>query len=209
LERETIGVVTSDRIQAPGTLPRGLFLAGPAVGGGLPLVMTEPLALYDYLALARVRVMDAAATLSAADRARVFPVGLGTIDKTLTHTVMAEWFYLRRIGGLEVPAYRTWPHRYEEPPALEVVRAFWDQQAAETRRVIAGERDWRRRISYLALLDEGEAGPARTITATPAEIFTQLVLHEVHHRSQVMGMLRQLGVVVEDLDFSAMTYARR
>lgn len=169
----------------------------------------DPLHLYEYLALARVRVLDAAAGLTPEQQVQVFPVGLGTINATLTHTVMAEWFYIRRIAGLEVPAYRTWPHRYEEPPSLEVVRAFWDRQAAETRRVIAGERDWGRRISYLALLDEGEAGPARTITASPAEIFTQLALHEVHHRSQVMGMLRQLGAPVQDVDFSAMTYARQ
>lgn len=171
--------------------------------------MTDALALYAYLVLARARVMDRAATLAPGQLVQALPIGLGSVAATLTHTVLAEWFYIRRIAGDAVPLYKEWPHQYEHPPALGVIRAFWDEQSVRTQRVLAGERDWDRKISYTALLDENEKGPAWTITATPREIFTQLALHEVHHRSQVMAMLRQLCAPVEDLDFSAMTYARR
>ncbi|HZW08068.1 MAG TPA: DinB family protein [Phycisphaerales bacterium] len=169
----------------------------------------EPHRIYDYLTLARARVFDRVATLSAAQHVQVFPIGLGSLNATLTHTMMAEWFYIRRIERAPVPAYKEWPHRYETPPGFEVIRPFWEGLAEETRRVMRGVRDWDAPISYLAMLDEGETGPARTITATAADIFTQLAMHEVHHRAQVMAMLRQLGAPVEDLDFSSLMYARR
>lgn len=169
----------------------------------------DPDRIYAYLTLARARVFDRVATLSEAQHKQVFPIGLGSLNATLTHTMMAEWFYIRRIERVAVPAYKEWPHRYEEPPGFEVIRAFWDELAGETRRVMREVRDWDAPISYLAMLDDGEAGPARTITASASDVFTQLVTHEVHHRAQVMAMLRQLGAPVEDLDFSALMYARR
>ncbi|HYD01300.1 MAG TPA: DinB family protein [Phycisphaerales bacterium] len=169
----------------------------------------DPHRIYEYLTLARARVFDRVATLSAAQQAHVFPIGLGSLGATLTHTMMAEWFYIRRMARAAVPAYKEWPHRYEAPPGFEVIRPFWEELAGETRRVMREVRDWEAPISYVAMLDDGEAGPARTITATAADIFTQLATHEVHHRAQAMMMLRQLGAPVEDLDFSAMTYARR
>ena len=169
----------------------------------------DPHRIYDYLTLARARVFDRVATLSEAQHKQAFPIGLGNLNATLTHTMMAEWFYIRRIGRLPVPAYKEWSHRYEEPPAFGVIRAFWDEQAAETRRVMREVREWDAPIQYLAMLDDGEPGPARTVTGTASDIFTQLATHEVHHRAQVMGMLRQLGAPVEDLDFSALMYARR
>jgi uncharacterized damage-inducible protein DinB len=49
------------------------------------------------------------------------------------------------------------------------------------------------------------------VTASAADQFTQLVLHEVHHRAQAMNMLCHLGVAVatEDIDFNALMFARR
>ncbi|MFT3685191.1 MAG: DinB family protein [Phycisphaerales bacterium] len=167
----------------------------------------EPLQLYDYLTLARTRVLDAAAGLPEEMHTRVLPIGLGTINATVIHVAMAEWFYVRRIAGLAVPPYDQWAFQYEKPPAFTVARAFWDEQAGETRRVLRGVSDWHAMIRYQTLPDPGEE--SREIKTTPDGIATQLVLHEVHHRAQLMAMLRQLGKPVEDLDFSTMTYARR
>jgi uncharacterized damage-inducible protein DinB len=52
------------------------------------------------------------------------------------------------------------------------------------------------------------AADAVTI-AGAADIFTQLVLHEVHHRAQAMNMLRQLGIAAEDIDYNTLMYRRR
>jgi uncharacterized damage-inducible protein DinB len=47
------------------------------------------------------------------------------------------------------------------------------------------------------------------VSATKADIFTQLVTHEVHHRAQALNILRQFGVKLEDVGYSAMMYTRR
>lgn len=47
------------------------------------------------------------------------------------------------------------------------------------------------------------------VTASAADIFSQMALHEVHHRAQAMNMLRQLGATMEDIDFNALMLRRR
>jgi uncharacterized damage-inducible protein DinB len=44
-------------------------------------------------------------------------------------------------------------------------------------------------------------------TATKADLATQMLLHEVHHRAQAMATLRQLGVEAQNLDY--MTFAAK
>ena len=83
----------------------------------------------------------------------------------------------------------------------------WREQGGRVREVVAKETDWSRRITWLSFPDE--QGRRFHITATAADFFTQLVLHEVHHRSQVMVMLRELGHPLEDLDFNAMMFEKR
>jgi uncharacterized damage-inducible protein DinB len=68
-------------------------------------------------------------------------------------------------------------------------------------------RDWDARLEYRITDDDGRA---KLVTASPADQFTQLVCHEVHHRAQAMNMLRQLGRPInEDLDFNWMMFDRR
>ncbi len=66
-------------------------------------------------------------------------------------------------------------------------------------------RDWTGDIEYRVTGDDDRA---EIVTASAADIFTQLVRHEVHHRAQVMNMLRYLGAATEDLDFNTF-YKRR
>jgi hypothetical protein len=46
------------------------------------------------------------------------------------------------------------------------------------------------------------AGTLIRVRFTPETLAFQLFYHEVHHRAQVMAMLRQLGVAAEGLDFN-------
>ncbi len=39
------------------------------------------------------------------------------------------------------------------------------------------------------------------VAASPIKIFTQFAYHEVHHRAQVMAMLRHLSILAGILDF--------
>jgi uncharacterized damage-inducible protein DinB len=162
---------------------------------------------YDYLLKSRERVFAAVRPLTPEQYARPFPFGLKTIGTTLTHIMISEWYYIERIAGRTVPPYEEWTVKEETPPVLDALEPTWREQGSRVRGVIAAERDWARRITWLSFPDE--RGRRFNITASAGDFFTQLVLHEVHHRSQVMVMLRELGRPLEDLDFNALMFERQ
>ncbi|MGQ0721746.1 MAG: DinB family protein [Candidatus Eiseniibacteriota bacterium] len=166
----------------------------------------EPLKTYDYLVVARGRVFAWVRPLSAEQYVRELPTWRRTLGRTLTHTMASEWYYVQRMQQRDVPPYEQWPIREEGPPPFAALEAAWLEQAGRTRAVLSGVRDWTASIEYRVTGDDGR--PVIVI-ASAAAIFTQLVLHEVHHRAQVLNMLRLLGVATEDLDFNLLTYKRR
>ena len=167
--------------------------------------MHDSLKTYSYLVLARRKILDWSRPLSLQQHAQVFPIGLGTLARTLTHIMICEWYYVQRIEGREVPPYGEWPIQDEDPPAFDILEAAWNEQAARTLETVRAIHDWGRKIEYQV----DDDGRPMVITASASDIFTQLVLHEVHHRGQVMSMLRRLGVDVQDIDFNALMYERR
>jgi uncharacterized damage-inducible protein DinB len=170
----------------------------------------DPLKIYDYLTLARERVMDAVRPLPPEAYHHRCAIGLKTLAATLTHIMISEWYYIERLAGRPVPPYDQWPIQYENPPAtFEAVERIWREQAKQTRAAIAAERDWNRRITWTS--HPNEQGKRFQITVTAGDLVAQLALHEVHHRAQVMAMLRELpgGRPLEDLDYNALMYERR
>ena len=172
----------------------------------------EPLKVYDYLTEARERVFDAVRPLSPQQYQQTFAIGLKTIGATLTHIMVSEWYYLERIEGRTVPPYEQWPIKYETPPPFEVIEKTWHDQSKRIRATVAAEKDWKRTITWLSFPDDTRGNKRFHITCTAGDIFTQLALHEVHHRAQIMAMLRELGggaAILEDLDYNALMYDRR
>lgn len=167
----------------------------------------QPLRIYDYLTTSRDRVFDAARPLSPEQWSRKFSFGLGSIASTLTHIMISEWYYVQRITGTVVPPYEQWPIKYEHPPEFEAIETTWRGQAPATRAAVAAERDWNRPVTWTGFPDS--QGKRFTINTTPGDLFTQLALHEVHHRAQLMAMLRELGRPLEDLDFNALMFDRQ
>jgi uncharacterized damage-inducible protein DinB len=167
----------------------------------------NPVRTYDYLLRARAKVLDAVRPLSPDQYLRPFTFGLHTLARTLTHVMISEWYYVERMAGRPVPPYEQWPIRDESPPPFETLETEWREQAERTRAAVVSGRDWARPITWLGFPDE--QGRRFTITATAGDFFTQLALHEVHHRAQVMVMLRELGRPVEDLDFNALMFDRQ
>lgn len=165
----------------------------------------ESLRTYDYLTRARLKIFDWARPLSAEQYSQQFPVGLETLARTLTHTMISEWVYMQRIQQLSVPPYDQWPIQDEKPPPFAELEATWTAQAATTRAALGEVRDWTTALEYRVERD----GRAVILTASRGDIFTQLSFHEVHHRAQAMNMLRHLGVKAEDLDFNSLMYGRR
>jgi uncharacterized damage-inducible protein DinB len=165
----------------------------------------EPLKIYDYLTLARQRIFDWVRPLSAEHYRREFQIGLGTLGRTLTHIMICEWAYVQRIQGRDLPPYETWPIQDEKPPPFATLEQAWIDQASQTRAVLAAVRDWNAELEYRATRSDRPS----IITASPADLFTQLALHEVHHRAQAMNILRHLGITTEDIDFNTLMYRRR
>jgi uncharacterized damage-inducible protein DinB len=165
----------------------------------------EPNKIYDYLTLARRRILDCVRTLSPEQYAREFPIGFGTIGKTLTHILICEWMYVRRIERLNVPPYADFPYHDETPPPFAELEVAWTKQASHTRTILNTVQDWSSTIDYAGTSDDGQP---EIVTATYGDMILQLAFHEVHHRAQVMNMLRQLGIAVGDIDYNELMFHR-
>jgi uncharacterized damage-inducible protein DinB len=166
----------------------------------------EPLRTYDYLTLTRQRVFTWIRPISAEHYTGDFPPWRKSLGGTLTHIMVSEWYYVQRIQGREVPPYEDWPIRDEQPPPFSTLEATWAEQADHTRAALSAVRAWDAKREYAVTDDDGR--PC-IVTTSAADLFTQLAFHEVHHRAQIMGMLRQFGVAIEDLDFNAFMFDRR
>lgn len=165
----------------------------------------DPVKTYDYLERARRKVLDWARPLTHEQFTQQFPFGLHTLSNTLAHIAGAEWGYWRRLTGQPAPTREEWIIDDEALPPFAEVETVWMRQAARTRSAIAEMADWEKEFEYRTTVD----GRPIIVTVSPEDIFTQLVLHEVHHRAQAMAMLRQFGIASQDLDYNYMTYKRR
>lgn len=169
----------------------------------------DALRTYDYLMLVRSRVMDSIRGLSDEQYRREFPFALKSVASTVTHIMISEGFYVERMLERAIPPYEKWPIKYEAPPTFDVIEATWGPQATRVRKAIAAERNWKRTIRYTTFADD--QGRQFEVTTSPSDIVTQLALHEVHHRAQIMAMLRLIpgASPVEDIDFNDVMYQKR
>jgi len=173
----------------------------------------DPLKTYDYLTTTRQRVFDAVRPLPPQRYQHQFTFGLKTIGGTLTHIMISEWYYIERLEGKTVPHYEQWPIKDENPPAFDVIEKTWHEQAKNIRASIATQSTanggWTRTITWLSFPDDTRGNKRFHITCTAGDLVTQLALHEVHHRAQIMVMLRELGKPLADLDYNATMFDRR
>jgi uncharacterized damage-inducible protein DinB len=175
----------------------------------------NPVRIYDYLTKAREKMFDAVRDLPPQQHNREFTIGLKTFGTTLTHMMIVEWAYTERMQQHDLPPYDQWPIQDEKPPVFCVIEKTWREQAPRTAALIRSlftSGAWEREFEYISQSRpaQGDGKLVTThITASPADIFTQLTLHEIHHRAQVMAMLRQCGKPLENLDFSYMMFKRQ
>jgi uncharacterized damage-inducible protein DinB len=170
----------------------------------------DPLKIYDYLLKTRERMFDAVRSLTPEQYRCQFNFGLGGgIASTLAHLMISEWYYIERLEGRAVPPYQQWPIKYDDPPDFHVIERMWREQGKRIRSLVASEKDWNRTITWLSFPDDTRGNKRFHITCTAGDLLTQLALHEVHHRSQIMAMLRQSGAgILEDLDYNALMFDR-
>lgn len=173
----------------------------------------NPVRIYDYLVTCRGRLLDAARPLTTTQWTQEFPIGLKSIGATLTHLMISEWYYIERLEGRDVPPYETWPIRYEPPhmPAFEIVETTWREQMQRVHDVIVTENEkhnWDRTITWISFPDDTRGNKRFRITCTAGDLFTQLALHEMHHRAQVMAMFRELDRPLQDIDYNNLMFKR-
>ncbi len=161
----------------------------------------SPVHLYAYLEQARARLLRWVSGLTDEQYTREFPFGHRSIRATLVHTASAEWAYGRRLRGEDVPPPEERPFARFARTGPHPLVAAWEELAAQTRQTLAAVSDWAAPVEYTAL-------DGTRIRTTTGGIAAQMLFHEVHHRAQVMAMLRQCGVPAQDLDYSILMFER-
>lgn len=161
--------------------------------------MMKPIDHYRYLTTARRRLLDRVRSLTPEQYERDFPFGLKTVRRTLHHMAGAEWFLLGQLHG--------WPQgdnpfSVRRVPDAAALEAAWRDQEPRSVALIDGEQDWDRPVDVTVIIPSRQAFRVKT---TAGRVFSQFCYHEVHHRSQVMAMLRQLDAPAETLDFLLLT----
>ena len=158
---------------------------------------------FDYLVLARGRLLDWVAAQPNDLYTRAYPFGLGSIRATLIHVADIEWGYVQRLMGRDYTREES-PFTAARHATLPPLTEAWRAQQPVTRRALAGLGDPSRPIEYVS---RNFTPPRRTRT-TAGGIAGQLLFHDVHHRAQVMTMLRLAGVPMQDLDYSRLVWER-
>ena len=153
---------------------------------------------YDILVRARRRLLQWAQELTAEQYRQEFPFGLKTVRATLVHLASSEWLHGKAARGEDLKSAER-PFTEERYPDFFPLETAWKGLEAGTRAWLETETDWTRRMETIARRRDGRA---IRVGFTPETLAFQLFYHEVHHRAQVMAMLRQQGIAAEGLDFN-------
>lgn len=171
----------------------------------------HPVHLYEYLVIARGKLLDFVRPLPLAQYAQEFPFAHKSIRATLVHIANAEWTYNRRLRGELLPAAAERPFARFAESEFGPLETAWGTQVAETRRTLDEITDWSRPLEWVARPAGAAAAPggkSLRVRTTAGGLAAQLLFHEIHHRAQVMTMLRHLGMAAQIFDYSALMFER-
>jgi uncharacterized damage-inducible protein DinB len=156
--------------------------------------------VYDVLTQARQRLFGWVRPLSQEQYTQRFPFGMGTIRATLIEIARVELLYSMRLREEPVPPPPLgddFPINEARQPTFADLEKVWTAQAPRTRAALAGTTDWSQTVTRRLEQDD----KVTIVTVSKAEVGVQMLMHEVHHRAQVMAMLKQLGVEAQNLDY--------
>ncbi|HVB11399.1 MAG TPA: DinB family protein [Bacillota bacterium] len=142
--------------------------------------------LVDYHYWASHRLLDVVEGLTGEQFAREVGGGFPSVQKTLSHLIDAEGFYLYVLGQERPPRLTA-----ADPVDGAAARGLW----AERERLMA---------AYAAALDDAACErpfqDPRGFETSPALVLVQMVNHGTHHRGQITTMLRQVGAVPQSME---------
>jgi len=165
----------------------------------------SPAEIYEYLFMARQKLLEWVRPLSLEQYTKEFPFGRKTVRDTLVEIPLAEWNYGSRLIGESIPPREQHPIVKYYQTEFAPLEGAWRELADRTRGILREERNWARAVEYITRPANQPAIRNRT---TAGGVATQMIVHEVHHRAQVMAMLRQLGIPAQNLDYSILMVDR-
>lgn len=147
--------------------------------------------LFTYTEWANGLTLDAAEKLSSDQLLRDVQISHGSILGTLAHMAGGEWIWLERWKGNSPGGQDIWaPWTAKGCGGLPQLRARWreisDDRRAYLSRITDG--DLPRDLTFKRLNGEQYALPL-------GQQMQHVVNHATLHRGQVVGMIRQLGIV--------------
>ena len=147
--------------------------------------------LYDYAYWANKKLFPVILQLTPDEFTKSVAGSYGSIRNTLVHVLSAEWGWLSRCGGKERPA-RLNPADY---PTAESLIEMWTKVEGYMREFLSKLRDEDLARDAVYANEKGEK------RAMPfGELMQHGANHGVHHRGQVMLMIRELGHKPVDVD---------
>lgn len=169
--------------------------------------------LHEHRIWANCRLIEACQTVTAADLAQTFDIGQGSIWKSLTHLVAAEFVWLEALEGNESPLmpgddpdYLPGNQRGERPfTELVQLAEFWSTL----------DRRWQAYLSSLDADDLGQpvskvstsSGHGKSHATRRSDVLMHVCTHAQYTSAQLVNMLKQVGVT--DLpDVMLITMAR-
>lgn len=165
--------------------------------------LTDIEQLFNYTEWANNLAMDAAAKLPDDSLRRDVCCSHQSIFGTLLHMAGAEWIWLERWNGRSPAKTEAWSQWTTESCAdLDALKARW-------REIV--ERRWK----YVAELDVAKLTAElsyKLLSGDPCSMrlvdqMQHVANHATMHRGQVVGMIRQLGIVPPSTDL--LFYLRR
>jgi uncharacterized damage-inducible protein DinB len=146
---------------------------------------------FRYNQWATNQVLEETLTLPSDQLLKTLNGSFPSIYATVVHLYQADCIWLDRLQGLPTAALSD----YEVPGCNFEFRDAWsailDKMVAKAESL--SENDWLQEVSY------------KTLAGVPCknplwQLALHIVNHGTHHRGQITGMLRQLGVKPANLD---------
>lgn len=138
------------------------------------------------------QILAAAESLDDARLDQSIDVGRGTLRRVLIHTLAGEAVWIQRWQG---KTETKWPDESERVSVADLrarFRAAWGERDAfwSTLR----EADLAREVTY-------RDSRGNLFQATLHDMIRQMIVHSIHHRAQMVNILRRLGASPPELDY--------
>lgn len=146
--------------------------------------------LFIYTEWANHAVLKACESLNEEQLHRDFHTGQHSVLETLVHLLGAEWIWLERWEGKKFTHFGSLTAPYKmEGASIPAVAGAWNELEVERRRFMETLRD-----ESLVSTVKYKNSRGEEFQQPLLDLMLHLVNHATHHRGQIIGFLRALGM---------------